>query len=369
VTRLLFIDQYGEIGGGQTVLISLLRATSGTYAVSVLAPGGGALEAAISKEFGDAITFIPCEEPRLTHGRKSLSDILLLLAYGIRFRKHLPLLRAQDVIWVNGLRHLPHMLRLSRKIPARIIYHVHLAHSRLERALLRHAARARQTFRLVVNSRFVAHGLDIPEDRLFLIENALNPAFAGRAFVDRFRQAGPWKGAVFGTLRPEKGQDIAVRAAAGQLRLHIVGRDGDGAADWIAGLRREAGPSVRFDGPATDIPSCIDAMNPQFSLVPSRVLESFGLVAIESMACSCFTIVSGRGGLAEIAERTGALVACDGADLTRVLATLCETPAATLSAMAQRQFEATQHYYAPARFEAQVQALLTAAFAGRSPSL
>lgn len=363
MTRLLFVDQYGEIGGGQTVLISLLRATTGTCgAVSVLAPGGGGLEAAIRREFGDTVAFIPCEALRLTHGRKGLGDILTLLAYGRRFRKHLPLLQAQDVIWVNGLRHLPHFLRLSRQLSARMIYHVHLAHSRLERILLRHVAYARQTFRLVVNSRFVAGGLDVPDNKLVLIENALDSTFAGRPFIDRF-QGTAWIAAVVGTVRPEKGQDIAMRAASHQMPLHIMGRDGDGATAWIARLRREAGPSVHFDGPVTDLPQRIDALNPQFSLVPSRWQEPFGLVAIESMACSCLTIVSGSGGLAEIAQKTGAIVAPDEAALAATLTDLRGRPAHALTALARQQFEATQQHYAPARFQTAVRKLVADASA------
>ena len=49
MTRMLFADQYGEMGGGQTVLMSLLRAALKTGGqVSVLAPGGGTLESAIA---------------------------------------------------------------------------------------------------------------------------------------------------------------------------------------------------------------------------------------------------------------------------------------------------------------------------------
>jgi glycosyltransferase involved in cell wall biosynthesis len=362
MSRVLFVDQYGDIGGGQTVLLSLIRAAIKTGAkISVLAPGGGALQAAIQKEFSDTVAFIACEEPRLTHGRKGVGDLLSLLAYGWRFRTHLPLLHQQDVIWVNGLRHLPHLLRMSRKLSARFIYHVHIAHSALERMLLRRAAFARQTFRLVVNSRFVADNLGVADTHLSLIENALDLAFAGRVFIDRFQKAGTSTGAVIGTVRPEKGQDIAARAAAGILTLHVIGRDGDGAQDWIADLKRSAGSGIYFDGAVTDVPSRLDALNIQFNLVPSRWQEPFGLVAIEGMACSCLTIVSGTGGLEEIAEKTGALVAPDEASLAAMLSNLCARPPAELSSLARRQFEATQRHYAPARFETAVQELLHAA--------
>jgi hypothetical protein len=79
------------------------------------------------------------------------------------------------------------------------------------------------------------------------------------------------------------------------------------------------------------------------------------------MACSCITIVSGQGGLAEIAERTGALIAADTDSLSRVLDELCGRSPASLSATAQAQHDAAQEAYAPALFEARIRELLDAA--------
>lgn len=351
--RILFLDQYGEMGGGQTMLLSLVRAAKRTGAdVTVLAPGGGALETFVRL----SARFVPCEEVRLTHGRKGLGDMLALLAHVWRFRRHLKLLRAQDVIYVNGLRLLPHMLLFAPLLRARTLYHLHMRHSRLEKTLLKLAARLPRTFRLVANSRFIAQ--DFGDDpKLVLVENALPAAFAGLPFTDRFSGTDGWRAAVVGTLRPEKGQDIAIAALPPGMTLHLIGREGDGARHWATGLK-QAHPGVRFDGPATDVPAALQAAGTQFALVPSRAPESFGLAAIESMACSCLTIVSGAGGLAEIAERTGALLARDGAALAVLLARLCARPRAELAALARRQFEATQRHYAPQRFDSEMRALL-----------
>ncbi len=364
MTRLLFVDQYGGMGGGQRILLSILRAAVRTGGdISVLAPGGGPLQSAIAREFGTQITFIPCEEPPLTHGRKTMADFFVLLLYGWRFRRFRPLLAAQDVIYINGLRHLPHILILTRRLAARLIWHVHIGHSRIEKLLLRRAAQARNTWRLVVNSRFVRNGLNIAPGRICLIENALDASFANRTFVDRFTNDGKWCAAVLGTLRPEKGQDIAVAVAKRrtQIALHLIGPSGNGAEVWLAALKSAAGPNVHFEGAVPDIAAAIDGIGMQFNLVPSRWNEPFGLVAIEGMACSCITIVSGRGGLAEIAERTGALVAADADSLGRILDDLCSQSPASLAAMARAQHRAVQEIYAPARFEAQVRELLQAA--------
>ena len=370
MTRLLFAEQYGEMGGGQRVLMSLLRAAMMTgFEVNVLAPGGGALQTAIAAEFGSSVTFITCEEPRLSHGRKGLADVFALLAYGWRFRRHMPLLDALDVIYVNGLRHLPHMLMLTRGMKARIIYHVHICHSRAEKYLLRIAARASNTFRIVVNSRFVQETLGIISHRVCLIENALDAGFAARPYSDRFTGAKQWVAAVLGTLRPEKGQDCAVTAMARRrdMALHIIGRDGDGAGNWIASLKQAAGANVHFDGAVPDAAQAIEQLGVQFNLVPSRWDEPFGLVAIEGMACSCLTIVSGRGGLAEIAGRTGALTAPDAESLRSLLDELCTRPPSALAAIAREQYDKTLSHYAPDRFKTEVRGLLMEAAREKAP--
>lgn len=357
MSRILFLDQYGEIGGGQTVLLSLLQAALATGAqVTVMAPGGGGLEPAIRALSGD-ILFLPVEEPRLTHGHKGLGDIAALLAHLWRFRRRLPELRRQDLIYVNGLRHLPALLLFAPWIGARVIYHLHIRHSGLEKFLLRLAARLPQSFRLVANARFIAD--DFGENRkLVLIENALTPAFSRLPFTDRFSTSSSWCAVVPGTLRPEKGQDIAIAAMPSDMTLHLVGRDGDGASEWISALRKSAPVNIHFDGPAADVPAVLAAMGAQFGLVPSRWEEPFGLAAIECMACSCLTIVSGRGGLGEIAEKTGALVAPDIGALSGLLRRLCERPRRELATLARAQYDAAQRHYGPERFAAQVRTLL-----------
>ena len=360
--RLLFIDQYGAIGGGQRILLSLLDAAVQELAeVGVLAPAGP-LEEAIRTRFGDRVAYHRCEEPRLTHSRKGFSDILSLCAYAWRFRKHLSLLKSQQVIYVNGLRHLPHMLGFAPLLPAAVIYHVHLAHSRLERLLIRLAGFWPHTFHIVVNSTFVAEKIRCR--RMLVIRNALDSAFAHLPFVNRF-DSGVRQVAVFGTLRPEKGQDIAMDAVESRLglQLHLIGPEGDGAGAWITGLKARQAGNVVFEGAIANLPTGIEERHIQISLVPSRWQEPFGLVAIESMACSCLTIVSGTGGLKEIAADTGAILAKDAGEIGAVLDQLAATPPEALVQLARAQHEAAQRSYAPQLFARQVRELLRAALA------
>jgi len=355
--RLLFVDQYGSIGGGQTVLLSLLRAARNIGALTVLAPLGE-LQNAVRDQEGSAVVYHVCREPHLTHGGKKSRDVIAALVAIVGFMRHLSLLRQQDVIYVNGLRHLPAMLLLSPLLKARIIYHVHLDHSRTEKTLIRLAARLRQTFAVVTNSRFVHDRLGA--DKCVLIENALDHRFASLPFTDRFTGRKLARIAVCGTLRPEKGQDIAIAALHNLpgLTLDLIGKPGTGANAWMASLHQSSNFAVRFNGPAHDLPARLEELGIQINLVPSRWDEPFGLAAIEGMAASCITIVSGRGGLAEIAERTGALIAADAVQISAVLAQLVRQAPEQLAARARAQYDAAQAAYAPARFEGAIRNLL-----------
>jgi glycosyltransferase involved in cell wall biosynthesis len=364
--RILFLDQYGDVGGGQTVLLSLLDAADGFDAVAVLAPRG-ALEQAVRERSGGAVAYIPCAQPRLSQGRKRLGDAFRLLGSIIALAWHLPLLRQQDVIYVNGLRHLPAMLLLAPLLKAKIIYHVHLDHSAVEKRLIRLAAGQRVTHAVVSNSSFVQKRLQTPKS--LLIENALDSRFAYLPFRDRFTQPLS-RAAVCGTVRPEKGQDVAAAAIASHpdITLYIIGRDGDGAEGWIRALRMGAPANLIFDGGARNLAGRLDELGIQLNVVPSQWDEPFGLAAIEGMACSCLTIVSGKGGLSDIAARTGALVAADAVALSAILAELRVEPPLALAARARAQHDAAQAAYAPARFEAEIRTLLEAAFAAaRAP--
>jgi glycosyltransferase involved in cell wall biosynthesis len=253
-----------------------------------------------------------------------------------------------------------------------MLCHLHLDHAPLEKRLMRLATRWFNPFQLVANSRFVLEAMRPRPGSSVLVENALDEVFAGLPFQNRFENAGqPWRAAVIGTMRPEKGQDIAIAAFAERpdITLHLIGCEGDGAEGWIAGLKSAATANVRFEGPTTEVAGLIRRLGIQFSLIPSRWPEPFGLAAIESMASSCVTIVSGRGGLGEIAGRTGALVAEDAQELGQALDRLVSLPAAELHALARRQYEAVQHHYAPGRFQEQICRLLSTALRGPSTRL
>jgi len=356
---ILFLDQYGGIGGGQTVLLSLVTAAlSVDPHVAVLAPSGGDLQKELKERFENKVDFIPCEELITSNGKKGWTDVAATIRYTFRFARNLPLLRTCDIVYVNGARHLPVIMLLSLLFRRKTIYHIHTDYGRLEKLIIRAAQYFPSTWAIVCNSKFTAGRLGA---RCRIIENALDGRFLKIAFVDRFSGEAPEvTAAVIGTIASHKGQDIAMAAVTNlPLALHLIGPRPD---ENYPPLNRNQN-NVFIESPSSNIVGIFDRLKIQFNLVPSRCEEAFGLTAIEGMACSAVTIVSGKGELAEIARRTGALVAEDQIALTNVLANLIDMPRHRLTSLAKAQYEATMKFYNPERFRADVEKLLTQAYA------
>ena len=108
-----------------------------------------------------------------------------------------------------------------------------------------------------------------------------------------------------GRIEPLKGIEILLRAltlmeCGGDLRLFVVGGDagGDAETDSLKALAAELGiaESVTFTGsvPQSDLPTYYSAADA--FVLPSHA-ESFGLAALEAMACGVPVVVSRVGGL------------------------------------------------------------------------
>jgi glycosyltransferase involved in cell wall biosynthesis len=145
---------------------------------------------------------------------------------------------------------------------------------------------------------------------------------------------------VFGMLRPEKGQEYAVRAAAVLARAgkpvawHFFGDGPDRGR--LEGLVRELGLQgrVSFHGDVADVDAHLWAMD--LVLIPS-LFESFGLTAVEAMALGKPVVASRVGGLSEVLSdgQTGCLVAPrDAGAISRAVSDFLDEPA-RWSAMAE----------------------------------
>jgi glycosyltransferase involved in cell wall biosynthesis len=375
-TSIALFDQYPFLGGGQIVLLAIAEAAQRVARRTVVyAPTGGALEQMIRQRFGAAVEIMDTPEPRMTHGRKGIADALRLCIFSVAFAfRHCRRMRKVDLMYGNGPRQFPGLLLLSFLTSRLCCYHVHIDHSLIEKRLIAFAARLPSTFKVIVNSDFVYRRLveAIPElaqnPKILVIENALDASYAARIFVDRFQSPQrTWDVVVLGVLRPQKGQDIAVELArrVPSMHIHLIGRPGPGAEEWVNELKAEAPANVTFHGPVTDVPATVDRLNARINLMPSRWEEPFGLAAIEGMACSCITIVSRRGALVDIAGKTGAIVYGDDTNgLVAAVEQLQSLDLRHLSMMAAQQFNATMNAYHPEQYIGRVSSLFTEALAG-----
>jgi glycosyltransferase involved in cell wall biosynthesis len=271
------------------------------------------------------------------------------------FLRHLRILRQARLIYCNGSRQIPTLLVISLLVNSKVFYHIHTDYGYLEKGAIALAARCNTTAGIISNSAFIAKRLGTPS---IVIENALDERFSTLPFKDRFSgQPSPFRAAVVGKVIPGKGQNIAARAVAGlPIVLHLIGETGAASQSFRASIT-----GATFEGQTQDVPGTLDRLGIQFNLVPSVVQEAFGLAAIEGMAASCITIVSGQGGLSEVAARTGALIAADVDTLRTTLTQLIAMPDRERSRLSQKQYEATQKFYNPARFQEQIVSILAQA--------
>ena len=346
---ILFVDQFREVTGGQIVLQALVRAAQEDgYQVGVLAPMGGRLERALKTRCGDTVALHDLHELSLQNGRKGWRDVWRLLAFSVYLLRFLRLVCSYELVYVNGGRLALPCALLSLIAPrTRWIYHVHLCHSGLEKRLLGLIARLPRTARIVMASRYILDDFvrQRPEiarnPRVRVVQNCLNAPFSELPFADeRFRSADdPLTVALIGRVSPVKGHDLFLRLAREfpDLRFVFIGRTASDQQEFLQSLLAGAPSNLTYLGESTDLPSLLNRLPVHLSIVPSRWEEPFGLVAIESMAASCFTLVSDKGMLPHIAAETGAWCFRNDEELRGMLAKLRAMPRADLAEMTSRQ--------------------------------
>jgi glycosyltransferase involved in cell wall biosynthesis len=116
----------------------------------------------------------------------------------------------------------------------------------------------------------------------------------------------------FGRLVPEKGADLAVRAArAAGLELDLVGPVGD--RGWFdEHVRPLLGPGIRYLGHLDHAALAARVGAASVTLATPRWDEPYGLVVAESLACGTPVAAFDRGGVAEIlTPDSGVLVGAD----------------------------------------------------------
>ena len=366
---IIFIDQYAAMGGGQTVLLAMTASClAAGWKVTVLSPRGGQLEQSLKDQFGNKISRVHLNETKMSVGKKTPIDLLRLAWATLTFVQHLTLLRKHNLVHVNGPHFFLANFLLSFLHRRKSLYHIHLNHSKIEKKLLSKISAAKMTFVLLANSKFVMNELlklpDIQNSKVRLLRFGLSETLSNLPLLSTISSEKiPDRAVVIGRISKEKGQDIALAASkqTPELSFHIIGDSDFQSSDFKDELVKDAPKNFIFEGKSQNLSETIRKLKPSISIVPSQWDEPFGLVAVESMALSLYTITSGRGGLAEIATETGCETFNSTSELVENLKSFRARSNEENHSRIAKQHEKSQAIFGWPQFSAKLQAILTEA--------
>ncbi len=347
--HIVFLEQYGSLGGGQQVLLELVRAALHTgFQATVLIPKGPCVDRL--RALGAQTIVVP--ECRLSQGKKNIADIFRFAWYGCRtFLRHISLLRHADLIYVNGNRLSPVAMLAQLMLGRKAAYHIHLNHGGLERKLFLLALRLKSTRALVLPSEFIRRELlaaDVRFDdpRVQVVPNGLDARFSDIPFQDRFTGRPLQHIGIVGRVSPEKGQDVLIPMAKHfpQLQFHVLGDAAFSSEDYYERLKREAPENVHFHGWVDNLPAKVNEIGLQVCLVPSRVKEAAPLVPLQMAALSCLVIVRKLGALEDVAHGLNLRKFDEDKELLVLIAELCRNELAILTGATQNAYAGIPFY-------------------------
>lgn len=312
-----------RMGGSQRVTLRLARELPSLGCRPILVcPQDGALPDAARRQAAEVLICPPHKRWQVTGTTHesvarwlSPGHLWTLWHYWNALRRQLAAARV-DILHCHDARGCLMAAPAARMAGIPSIWHLHLLPASGPRALLDGTLALVSDYKVFV-SNAARRAWSLPQRLLGaheVIENGLDPAALA---------AGPARTGshpvllTVGALRPAKGQDLLLQAAAivrlrfPNVRLRIAGEDwagGDYRARLLSDIAAlKLADCVELLGQRTDIASLMAAAD--VCVIPSRS-ESFGLVALEAMQQSKPVVACAVGGLQDIVvhEQTGLLV-------------------------------------------------------------
>ena len=356
VLHLLFLDQYGDIGGGQRILLDLVQtARARGWSVTVLCPSGPLAEAA--RALGATVHSL--EVLPMRNGTKSVWTLFRAFVGSRRTaQEHRALAQECDLIVVNGPRTLAIARAWVREFHKPALLYLHGMYGRLENMLIRSFLALPHTEAIAPSSLVAA-----PFSRLgniHMIQNWVSREFlSAPQLSDRLRQVLGITDTspivlVPGRFSPNKGQRLVLEASnmLADIPCHFV----FAGAPLFEEQGREVEEELRAS--AESNPGRIHVVHWQESMtslydgadvviVPSVWEEPFGLTAIEAMARKRPLIVTDRGMLPEIADhgRAARVAQADALAISSALRECFKDPASwqARTTSARKRVEDTYH--------------------------
>ena len=298
--RILFADQFSDIGGAQRCFLDLLPAIEQRgWVVKAALPGNGALVSRLDS--------VPLSSGPYRSGSKSPGDALRF-ALDVRSQTHtLSELLSQenfDLVYANGPRILLGVaLAVRGRVP--ILFH---AHNLLDRsysaALTGWIARTRAA-RVIACSGFVAAPLRryVAPAKLQVVHNGSSDLGYRRRSFER-----PWQIGIVGRIEPQKGQREFVQAAAQVPYARFLVAGVAACSRYFEGIQELAqGLPVEFLGWQEDRADLFSSLD---LLVIASQQEGLPLVALEAFSAGVPVVAFRGGGIPEMIQhgKTGFLV-------------------------------------------------------------
>ncbi len=315
--NILFLDQFGSLGGAQRCLLDLLPLVAARgWTARVAIPEGGSLAAKIQAS-GVPVDSISCGPYSST--RKTLVDFGRFSLETPRLARRIASLasaHAIDLLYVNGPRLLPATAFAARRLRLPLIFHchVHLGQPAAVRIAGWSLAVSRAT--MIGCCHFAAAPLRpyVNPARLHVIYNGTGDLSRPRRVPDRVIPI-----AIVGRIDPDKGQIDFVRAAQilkprfPELRFLVIGAPLFSSAAYFDRVRQAAqGLPIEFQGWREDIAEVLSRTG--LLIVPSFPNDPNPRVIMEAFSARVPVVAFPAGGIPEILKdgETGFLTAGHG---------------------------------------------------------
>ncbi len=342
--KILFLDQFGSLGGGQQILLELVKAVQKLkWSVSVIIPDGRCSEK-LKEINAELLNYKECV---LSDGKKNIFDIIKLLVFTLSllfsYRKNFS---SANMLCANGGRVYLLCFFASIIFSKPATYYVHIDLGGFETKLLRCFLLSKHTKAIIVPSKFILKSLQAKADglkdhRVQVLENGLDERFKDIQYVDRFSGNSLKHIGIVGRIYYLKAQDVLIDLAKKypDMQFHIFGEASSDEQAYYNELTKNATENIIFHGWVENLPEKLLEVPLQVCLVPSRCLEAFSLVTVQMTALSCLVVVRDLGALSDAAQDLGLFSFTEDMELESIIEQISLSSTQTLN---QRIFTSYQ---------------------------